>query len=123
MPVTTKEVKTYTVSIFSDAQPDHLAATIGLLGADGATVAFLTFFLPGTPLPPNEFRADLGYPVVSYPFTALGSIVDLLRNEKPVRFTWFDYMPTRCYGAVEVLPEPIGESENQQRLLLTRDSL
>jgi hypothetical protein len=38
-------------------------------------------------------------------------VVDLLRNETPVYFTWFDYSPTNRFGAVETSREPIGEQE------------
>ena len=82
-----------------------------LFDAGGKTLASLRFFTPGSLLAPNEFRADWGYPLVSYPFTALASVVDILRNEKPLYFTWFDYMPVRCFGAVGTSREPVGEAE------------
>jgi hypothetical protein len=111
MPVTHTEIATYGVSILSAAEPNNLAATVDLLDAGGKTLASLRFFTPGSPLAPNEFRADLGYPLVSYPFTALASVVDILRNEKPLYFTWFDYMPVRCFGAIGTSREPVGEAE------------
>jgi hypothetical protein len=111
MPVTTKEISTYTVSVISDADPNQFAATIRLFDAARRTVAFLRFFSPGSALSPNEFRADLGYPLVSYPSTSLASMIDVLRNEKPLYFTWYDYMPVRCFGAVDTSREPIGEGE------------
>ncbi|HTP64606.1 MAG TPA: hypothetical protein VMJ66_04370 [Geobacteraceae bacterium] len=111
MPVTTKEISTYAVSVISDAEPNNLAATVLLCDAGGKAIAFLRFYVPGSPLAPNEFRTDLGYPLVSYPATALASIVDVLRNEKPVFFTWYDYMPVRCFGAVGTSREPVGEAE------------
>lgn len=121
MPVTTKEINTYGVSVLSEGDPNKFAAAIHLFGADGKAIAFLRFFLPGNALAPNEFRTDLGYPLVSYPSTAFDSVIDILRNEKPVYFTWYDYMPVRCFGSVGTSREPIGESENQQSLLLSRE--
>lgn len=59
----------------------------------------------------NEFRSDLGYPLLSYSSASLPSIVDILRNEKPVYFVWYDYRPTRCFGAVGTAREPTGENE------------
>ena len=111
MPVTSKEISKYSVSIVSDAEPNGLAATVLVYGADGKVIAFMRFYVPGTPLAPNEFRADLGYPLVSYPSTALASVVDVLRNEKPLYFTWYDYTPVRCFGAVGTSREPAGEAE------------
>ena len=112
MPVTTKEIRTYSVSVISDAEPNNFAATVSLFDAGGKCIAFLRFFVAGSPLAPNEFRADLGYPLVSYPATALTSVVDVLRNEKPLYFTWYDYLPARCFGAVGTSREPVGEAES-----------
>jgi len=111
MPVTTKEINTYSVSVISDAEPNKFAATVWLFDADGKAIAFLRFYSPGSPLAPNEFWPDLGYPLVSYPSTALASMVDILRNEKPLYFTWYDYTPVCCFGAVGTSREPVGESE------------
>jgi len=109
MPVTTKEIANYSVSLFSDAEPAKMAAAVLLFDAAGKAVAFLRFFQPGATLPPNEFRADLGYALVSYPQSSLAAIVDVLRNEKPLFFTWYDYLPLRCFGAIGTSREPIGE--------------
>jgi hypothetical protein len=111
MPVTQTEIATYGVSIISAAEPNNLAATVDLFDAGGKTLASLRFFTPGSPLAPNEFRADWGYPLVSYPFTALASVVDILRNEKPLYFTWFDYTPMQCFGAVGTSRKPVDEAE------------
>jgi hypothetical protein len=111
MPVTRNEINTYSVTVISDAQPNNLAATVWLFDADGKAIAFLRFYSPGSPLAENEFRTDLGHPLVSYPSTALASMVDVLRNEKPLYFTWYDYMPVRCFGAVGTSREPVGELE------------
>ena len=111
MPVTTKEISTYGMNTFSISDPNKIAATIALFDVNGRAIAFLRFYLPENPQAPNEFRTDLGYPMVSYPFAQLESVVDLLRNEKPLYFTWYDYMPTRCFGAIGTSREPIGEAE------------
>jgi hypothetical protein len=59
----------------------------------------------------NEYREDLSHPLISYPYEELPSVVDVLRNEKPVYFTWYDYRPERCFGAVGTAREVVGESE------------
>jgi hypothetical protein len=61
-------------------------------------------------LPTNQFRADLGHPIVSYPAATLQSVVDILRNEKPLYFTWYDYSPRR-FAAIGTTRESIGETE------------
>jgi hypothetical protein len=111
MPVTNTEISNYSVSIISEAEPTHLAATIHLFNHAGKIIAFLRFYQAGIALPANEFRADLGYPLLSFPASALESMVDILRNEKPLYFTWYDYLPVRCFGAVGTSQEPIGEAE------------
>ena len=111
MPVTTKEISTYAVSVISDADPNQFAGTIVLFDVAQNIVAFLRFYSPGSSMSPNEFRTDLGYPLVSYASTSLAPMIDVLRNEKPLYFIWFDYMPVRCFGAVATSRELVGESE------------
>ena len=111
MPITRTEIATYAVSVFSTGQADQLAAAVHLFDASGRTLGFLRFYADGVPLGANEFRADLGYPLASYPFPRLAAVVDVLRNEKPAYFTWYDYTPVRCYGVIETSREPIGEQE------------
>jgi hypothetical protein len=111
MPVTTKEISTYGVNVVSNSEPNKFAATVALFDSSGRAIAFLRFYLPENTPAPNEFRADLGYPQVSYPFAEFQSVIDILRNEKPLYFTWYDYMPVRCFGAIGTSREPIGETE------------
>ena len=111
MPVTTKEVGKYVANVISEGDPNNFSGTIWLSDTGGATIGFLRFYKAGSTLLPSEFRADLGYPLISYPSTAFPSVIDLLRNEKPVYFTWYDSLPTRAFGAVGTSREPVGESE------------
>src|SRR4051794_26292194 len=87
MPVTNTQVASYGLEVFSAG--DSMAAVVTLFGQTGDTVAFVRFYPEGTPMKPNEYRADLGYPLISYPFASWAATVDLLRNESPVYFTWF----------------------------------
>jgi hypothetical protein len=111
MPITTTEITRYEVNVISAGDPNYFAATVWLYDANQSVVAFLRFYPDGRPLAPNEFRQDLNTAVVSYPLLTLPSVVDVLRNEKPVYFTWFDYTPIRCFGTVGTSLEPIGEQE------------
>jgi len=111
MPVTSTEIAKYSVYVISTEEPNGLAATVRVFDAAGRVLAFLRFYGPEHAPDPNEYRSDLGYPAISYSVSALASVVDVLRNEKPVYFTWFDYRPTRCFGSIGTAREPVGEGE------------
>jgi hypothetical protein len=113
-PITTTEIATYGANVVSEGDPNQLAATVWLFKADGNLLAFLRFYRAGTALAPNEFRQDLGAALVSHRLDALSPMVDILRNEKPLYFTWFDYsaqVPGRMFGVVGTSREPVGEQE------------
>lgn len=109
MPVTHYEIATYGVSMISSGDPNQMFATISLFDSAGNSLAFLQFYEPSVSQPPNEFREDLGYPVISYPSSSFAGIVDILRNEQPLYFTFFDYRPERVLGAIGSSREPVGE--------------
>ena len=111
MPVTSTQINTYALSVISYEDPNQMVATISLFDSNGNVIAFLRFYSADSSPAPNEFRTDLGHPLVSYPVMALAPMVDLLRNEKPLYFIWHDYMPVRCFGVVATSREPAGESE------------
>ena len=114
-PITTTEIATYEANVVSRGDPNQFAATIWLYGADHSLIAFLRFYRGGIEMAANEFRSDLNAALVSYRFDAFPPLVDVLRNEKPVYFTWFDYSatsPGRMFGVVGTSAlEPVGEQE------------
>jgi hypothetical protein len=112
MPITTTEVAKYSVVMISPGEPNKFFATIALFDAAGAEIGFLRFYEPSVRMARNEFRADLGHPLVSYRASSFAGVVDLLRNESPVYFKWFDYSRTRRFATVETNREPVGESES-----------
>lgn len=111
MPITTTEIARYSVDIVSEGEPNQFAATVRLFGTSSQTVGFLRFYRDGIAMPANEFRTDLGHPHLSYRMDALAAVVDVLRNEKPLYLTWYDYSATRRFGAVGTSREPVGETE------------
>ena len=111
MLVTTTEIASYVVNCVSYEEPNRFGATISLFDGSGKTLALWRFYLDPTQAAANEFRDDLGYPLFSAPASSLPSIVDLLRNEKPVHFTCYDYRPLRLFGGMGTGREPVGELE------------
>jgi hypothetical protein len=112
--ITTTEVSTYSANLISPGDPNELAATVWLFRADSSLLAFLGFYRDGVQMRANEFRTDLNAAIASYSFDAYAPIVDLLRNEKPVYLTWFDYsdaVPGRIFAELGTSREPIGEGE------------
>mgnify|MGYP001295614020 CR=1 FL=1 len=82
-------------------------ALLFLYGAQGDAVAMLAFVDNDGPLP--EPRQNLGGLVMlSYHRRDLPALIDLLRNEKPVRFTWF---ATTRIARISTGKEPLGEEE------------
>ncbi len=114
-PITMTEIATYEANVVSRTEPNQLAATVWLYEADRSLIAFLRFYRAGIAMAANEYRQDLNAALVSYRLDALPPIVDVLRNEKPVYFTWFDYsagVPGRMFGVVGTSSsEPVGEQE------------
>ena len=113
-PITTTQIATYEANVVSRSEPNQFAATVWLYRADHSVIAFLRFYRSGITMAANEFRSDLNTAVVSCRFDAYPPIVDVLRNEKPVYFTWFDYSPSggSMFGVVGTSGlEPVGEQE------------
>jgi hypothetical protein len=74
--------------------------------------AYLRFYPEGTPLPTNSVDTNLltGMPMfyVSYRYARFENVVDLLRNESPIRFYFND---ANLFGYVTTAKEPVGEGE------------
>lgn len=114
MPVTSTEIATYSVNCISYEDPNKFAATLTLFDASGKGLAFWRFYVDASQAAPNEFRDDLGYPFLSASVASFPSIIDVLRNEKPVYFTFYDYRdysPVRMFGGIGTAREPVGEAE------------
>ena len=108
-------VKVSTYLVFSYGGPAGNAgadATISL-GIPNA-FAFLSFYPEGTALPPNAKETHIsGRPLfyVSYRYAQLANVVDLLRNEKPIRFFFRD---DTMVSYVTTSDEPVGEGEKRR---------
>jgi len=113
MPVTSTEIASYSANCISYEDPNKFAATLTLFDASGKALAFWGFYLDASQAAANEFRDDLGYPLLSAPAASLPSIMDVLRDEKPVYFTFYDYRPVRLFGAIGTAREPVGLAETR----------
>ena len=111
MPQTQTEIAKYNLNLSAYESPNKFAATLWLYDANGMIIAFWRFYFDASQAAPNEFREDLGYPLLSTSSSLLTSTVDVLRNEKPVYFTFYDYRPVRLWGAIGTALEPVGEAE------------
>ena len=114
MSFTSTQIAGYEANVVSSSEPSKYAATIWLYRADDSLLAFVRFYRAGTAMAPNQNRPDLNAVEVSFRYDAFTHMVDLLRNETPVYFSWFDYsaqVPGRIFGAVGTSTEPVGEAE------------
>jgi hypothetical protein len=110
MATTFEEVSTYTLTTYGGPSG-------GGGGMDGAIklkvpsgTAFLRFYPEGATIPNNskvDYRGQ-GVYNVSYRARQFGDVVDLLRNEKPIKFYFNDEM----LSYLTTNPEPVGEEED-----------
>lgn len=104
------EVSTYRVYAYGGPNGNGGAdATVSLGIPEGW--AFLRFYPDGAGLPANSKVAHVsGKPIyyVSYRYSQLANVVDLLRNEKPIRFFFRD---DNMAAYLTTADEPVGEEE------------
>jgi len=110
MAMTFVEVSTYKVFVYGGPQGNGgVDATISLGIPEGW--AFLRFYPEGALLPSNSKVIHVsGKPIyyVSYRYSQLGNAIDLLRNEKPIKFFFRD---DTMAAYLTTSSEPVGEEE------------
>ncbi len=110
MAMTSVDVSTYKVFTYGGPNGNNGAdATISLGIPDGW--AFLRFYPEGSALPANSKTTHVsGKPIyyVSYRYSQLGNAIDLLRNEKPIKFFFRD---DTMAAYLTTSTEPVGEEE------------
>jgi hypothetical protein len=104
------DVSTYKVFVYGGPDGNRDAdATISLGIPEGW--AFLRFYPDGKALPANSKTTHMsGKPIyyVSYRYSQFGNTIDLLRNEKPIKF-FFREATKAAYLTTD--SEPVGEEE------------
>jgi hypothetical protein len=112
MPTAAIPISKYGAVVSSYGQ--SYTAFINLYRADGSIAGQLRFYPPESTPPPNTANnpnfPSAGYASLSYPSSALPSVIDILRNEKPIYLSWYDVTPP--YGTIGTSAgEPVGEGE------------
>ena len=111
MAITFVDVSTYLVFSYGGPNGNGGADAAISLGIPNA-FAFLRFYPEGTPPPPNSRITHFsGQPIfyVSYRYAQFSNVLDLLRNEQPIRFFFRD---ETLAAYVTTSNEPVGEGEN-----------
>ena len=107
MAFTVHEIAKYNYSFSSSGGG---AGTLQLWSL-AAEVVRINFVDDDAPLPPPTIALDLSAAVATFRLTALAGLVDMLRNEKPVRVTLNDQAPGFIF--VHTGTELVGEGEKR----------
>lgn len=112
MATTFVDVSTYVVFAYGGPTGNSGADATISLGVPNA-FAFLRFYPEGTPLPANStaIHQPSGKTIfyVSYRYAQLANVIDLLRNETPIKFFFRD---DTLAAYITTSNEPVGEGEN-----------
>ena len=105
MAVFSGEIETYTVNVLS---PKHYNGRrlMNLRGSFGA--AILWFYPEDAALPDNRKRSGQNTFDVYYPMSSWSALLDVLRNESPV---YFSYSDSSNAAQIYTGREPVGEEE------------
>lgn len=106
----TVEIRTYSYEFRST--PGRPTVLLYLFGSRDELVCMIAFLDQDDPLPgPRESEA--GVVTVPYRHADLLPIIDMLRNEKPVTFTW---LPEERVATLATDVVPVGEEERKRWL-------
>jgi hypothetical protein len=110
MTTTFVAVSTYLVFAYGGPNGNAGAAAAISLGIPNA-FAFLTFYPDGVAVPANSKTMHVsGKPIfyANYRYASFAGVVDLLRNEKPIKFLFRD---DNFAAYITTGDEPVGEGE------------
>ncbi|HEY5912872.1 MAG TPA: hypothetical protein VJA21_19950 [Verrucomicrobiae bacterium] len=80
------------------------------LWGNGGKVAEVSFVDEATPVPDPILSGDLNSATIAFKRNALAGLIDMLRNEKPVKLTINNQPPGFVF--IHTGPEPVGEGES-----------
>ena len=107
------QVKSYIVRIWGGTDGDSKDGRARIqLNDDSNTLGFIYFFDEGKPVP-NDFKTVIPQSTqelysMHLPSSQFASVVDLLRNESPV---YFSFLSTTNHALLNTINEPVGEGE------------
>jgi hypothetical protein len=104
-------ITSYSIKLASEANISTDYISVVYLHTTSGT-AFLCFCPDDAELPSNGIRIQHGRPTydVYYHHRYLPIVIDVLRNEKPIKFFFND---DTMYAGVRTGSEPVGEEEDQ----------
>lgn len=79
------------------------------LWGDQGKIAEIRFVEDASVVPPPVFPPDLSSATATFKRSALPALIDMLRNESPIRVTINDQAPGFVF--IHTGPEPVGEGE------------
>lgn len=107
-----EEIKQYTVSYYGggrNAPGYEYRAIIGLRRDDGSLIGAAYFHRSPETMPDTDDQNNSGYVFCHYRWEDFPHVLDLLRNEKPVRVR---YVAGGWHlASITTLMEPVGEGE------------
>ena len=110
--VTSTEIATYSINCISYEDPKELCRHSHLIRyRDREAPRLLGILSRCKPGDGQRVSRRLGVSSIECPCRLTPAIMDVLRNEKPVYFTFYDYRPMRLFGAIGTAREPVGEAE------------
>lgn len=109
MPDVQAEISHYNYEL--RVTPDERAGLLALHAPDRA-LAWIAFVEEGQPLPPPQQNMN-GTVSAAFRFEQLQETIDMLRNEKPLVFTWAHEQRVM---RITTKQEPIGEEEHRSVL-------
>jgi len=108
MPVVQNEVSSYSIEL--RATPQENVGLVQLFA--GPKLLCQAAFVDGSQPLPGPRESPAGVVALAFRYSWLGDAVDLLRNEKPVWFTW---ARETQLARIASGPEPAGEGERPVR--------
>lgn len=101
------EVKNYAVRMYGDVQDNQILAQVHLFDDHNKMVGGIDFYESSAALPQDSNEPFLK---TSMCIERLSSVVDLLRNEKPIYFSWQSHFH---HAYISTTQEPVGEGEDK----------
>lgn len=103
-----KTVDSYSYMIYASRTNLSEVKAVFQLNGGGVSLGYLHFMADGYVLPKSKKLSGLYY--FYYHESQLPSIIDMLRNEKPIYLIYIDDESNNCRIATSM--EPVGEGEN-----------